>query len=168
MVFRFLAWILAWPVEAYIRVHRRRLFACGVPVAVNDQAWLRLYFPQDLLEGVRIVERDPLPIADPPLARVAKRLGFRFPDVGLIAAITFDRVIATRQPMDRSTLFHELVHVAQYRALGVRLFAREYVRGLLETGTYESIPLEAVAYRLEERFRWSGESFQVQEEIERA
>lgn len=160
-----LAWFLAWPVEAYIRVHRRKLLPRGVPIAAEDQLWLRAYFSLALLDCVRVVEEDPLPIAGPPFAGAMRKLGFEFPEVRQVAAITFDCVVATREPMSRATMFHELVHVAQYRALGIRGFAREYVWGLLQSRAYEEIPLEVAAYGLEERFAaGSAEAFSVEAE----
>jgi hypothetical protein len=49
-------------------------------------------------------------------------------------------------------LFHELVHVEQYRKLGIPRFSELYVRGFLNGGSYEAIPLEVNAYSLEDRF----------------
>jgi len=69
-----------------------------------------------------------------------------------IGAITLVDVIAYPAGMDRSTLFHELVHAVQYRVLGLQKFARLYVTGFLNGGGYDGIPLERQAYELEERF----------------
>lgn len=56
-------------------------------------------------------------------------------------------------------LFHELIHVLQYRALGIDGFSREYVRGWLAHGrAYLEIPLEKEAYGQDARFR-RGEVF---------
>ena len=63
---RVIAWLLAWPVEAYIRVHRWRLLPRGIPITDADQLWLRAYFSETLLQTVWVVEEDPLPIAGPP------------------------------------------------------------------------------------------------------
>jgi hypothetical protein len=46
-------------------------------------------------------------------------------------------------------LFHELVHVEQYRQLGIPRFSELCVRGFLNGGSYEAIPLEVSAYTLE-------------------
>jgi hypothetical protein len=62
-------------------------------------------------------------------------------------------------------LFHELVHVEQYRILGMKGFARAYVQGVMDSNfVYEKIPLEAAAFELTARFN-SGESFAVREEL---
>jgi hypothetical protein len=50
-----------------------------------------------------------------------------------IGAITLVDVVAYPAELDTGTLFHELlVHVVQYRVLGLKQFARLYVRGFLE------------------------------------
>jgi hypothetical protein len=51
-----------------------------------------------------------------------------------------------------STQFHELAHVEQYRQLGIPQFSELYVRGFLNGGSYEAIPLEVNAHTLEGRF----------------
>ena len=52
-----------------------------------------------------------------------------------------------------SLLFHELVHIEQYRCLGVRGFLRHYLGGWLAAGrSYEGIPLEVQAYELTDRY----------------
>jgi hypothetical protein len=94
-----------------------------------------------------------------------RRLGLDFPSTALIAAITFDHVIAAREALVPQLLFHELVHVVQYRLLGVNRFARLYVRGFLSRGAYSDIPLERCASALEQRFAWERSPFSVQDEV---
>jgi hypothetical protein len=55
-------------------------------------------------------------------------------------------------PFSNGVLFHELVHVEQYRQLGIPRFAELYVRGFLSGGSYEAIPLEVNAYSLGGQF----------------
>jgi len=77
-------------------------------------------------------------------------LGFRnLPDFQTMAAITFNDIIVSHEPLDARILFHELVHVEQYRQLGIERFAELYVSGFLSGGGYEAIPLEVNAYGLE-------------------
>ncbi len=50
--------------------------------------------------------------------------------------------------------------------LASRAFSELYVRGFLNGGSYEAIPLEVNAYALEERFRRdSHHGFSVQQEV---
>ena len=53
-----------------------------------------------------------------------------------------------------SLLFHECVHVCQYRLLGVNRFIEEYVNGWANHDqNYYNIPLEKQAYGLESKFK---------------
>ena len=72
--------------------------------------------------------------------------------------MTFSDVAVSHQPLSDSLLFHEFVHVEQYRRLGISRFAELYVRGFLGGGGYDGIPLEVNAYSL-------GSPFSVQSEV---
>jgi len=99
-----------------------------------------------------------------PLVRVFGIQGML--EMSSIGAITLIDVVAHPDELDLGTLFHELVHVVQYRVLGLKEFARLYVRGFLERGGYEGIPLERQAYQLGSRFeRWPQRLFSVEEEV---
>jgi len=99
-----------------------------------------------------------------PLVRVFGIQGML--EMSSIGAITLIDVVAHPDELDLGTLFHELVHVVQYRVLGLKEFARLYVRGFLERAGYEGIPLERQAYQLGSRFeRWPQRLFSVEEEV---
>ncbi len=123
------------------------------------------YFADVDLERVRLVEQDPPPVAGLPFQGALRAYGFDFPDPRLVTAITFDGVIAARQPLSDGVLFHELVHVVQFRLLGVRKLSRQHVEGFLESGTYKSIPLEICANELEARFELSARPFAGEDEV---
>jgi len=87
-------------------------------------------------------------------------------EMSSIGAITLVDLVAYPHPMHRKTLFHELVHAVQYQVLGLRRFADLYVRGFLNHGGYDGIPLERQAYELEERFsRKPKKIFSVEEDV---
>jgi hypothetical protein len=87
-------------------------------------------------------------------------------EMSAIGAITLVDVVAYPEDMDVGTLFHELVHVVQYRVLGLKEFARLYVRGFFQGGGYDGIPLERQAYALGERFERQPENtFSVEEDV---
>lgn len=123
------------------------------------------YFSTTDLDRVRVLQADPLPIPEAPFASQLRRFGLDFPGVSTIGGITFDHLIAVRVPLTSALLFHELVHVAQYRLLGVDRFSRLYVRGFLQSGSYEGIPLERSAYDLESRFNLEKPAFSVEDEL---
>jgi len=56
--------------------------------------------------------------------------------------------------------------VEQYRQLGIPHFSELYVRGFLNGGSYEAIPLEVNVYTLEGRFeRYPARHFSVADEV---
>jgi hypothetical protein len=70
-----------------------------------------------------------------------------------------DRLLAAVRSAPSASLLHalghtlrELVHVEQYRQLGIPSFAELYVRGFLNGGGYDGIPLKVNAYELGDRF----------------
>ena len=88
------------------------------------------------------------------------------PDFGIMAAITFGNVVVSHQPFTHGLLFHELVHVEQYRQLGIQQFSSLYVRGFLTGGGYDGIPLEKNAYMLGARFEANPrQQFSVSDEV---
>ncbi len=86
------------------------------------------------------------------------------PNFSTMAAITFDDVVVFHDPLSPQLIFHELVHVVQYRLLGVDEFARLYVRGYLRGG-YEGTPLEICAYELDGKFIMGSVGFDVEAEV---
>ncbi|MGE0556506.1 MAG: hypothetical protein AB7R55_24030 [Gemmatimonadales bacterium] len=101
---------------------------------------------------------------DAALPELILRLG-RFAAITLIDTVLVGPSIGATGARWHELLFHELVHVAQFRALGTDGFAREYLRGWLAGGRrYERIPLEIEAYTLARRFA-AGERFAVAHEL---
>lgn len=162
-----LARLIAVPVSLYITHNHRRLIPGAVAIPSAQKRRLASYFPEAILNAVRVHEGDPLPVPQPPLTGLVRKLGLTYPDLSLTAAITFGDLIVTRAPMSLSLLFHELVHVVQYRQLGIPAFARRYVQGLLTHRAYERIPLEAQAFQLEARFEFDRQPFNVEAEVTR-
>ena len=97
---------------------------------------------------------------------MAKMMGIRnVPSFSDVDAVTFIDVIVSHEEFSDRLLFHELVHAAQYAQMGTKDFASRYVKGFLNGGTYEGIPLEKNASELEERFSANEEAFSVADEI---
>ena len=156
--------LLSWLTTRYVARHRRRLLGRSMAIPEPLVALMRAYFPASVLADTRIVQsRMPDPILYP-LVRVFGIKGLL--EMSSIGAITLIDVVAYPDELDPGMLFHELVHVVQYRVLGLKQFARLYVRGFLERGGYEGIPLERQAYQLGARFdRWPKGLFSVEEEV---
>lgn len=151
-------------IERHAIEHRRN----ARKLTVREHDAMAAFFPADLLHRARIAT--PMQTLQPPrIQKLATIFGMETlltPEA--TAAITFNHVIAHFGPLSLRTLFHELVHVEQYKQLGVRRFARLYVRGFLWTGAYESISLEVQAYELEGRYAANPAlRFNVRDEVRR-
>ena len=139
-------------VAAFIEDQRRLYAVLGQPLNDADRARLAVHFPAEVLDSTRFARVRSL--KNPEFYAELKHMGFtNLPQFRQMAAITFVDVVVAQQEFTPSLFFHELVHVVQYRQLGSARFAELYVRGFLDTGEYLSIPLERVAYHLEDMFR---------------
>jgi hypothetical protein len=148
----------------YIAYHRRRLAPRAVAMPKDLQRSMRAFFPASVLAETRIV-RATMP--EPILYPLVKLFGIKgILEMSSIGAITLVDVVAYPEELGRSTLFHELVHVVQYRVLGLQQFAQLYVTGFLEGGGYERILLERQAYELGARFdRRPEDKFSVEDDV---
>jgi hypothetical protein len=139
-------------VAAFIEEQRRIDLPLAHSLNKAERAPLAVHFPDDVLDSTHFVRVRSL--NNPPFYSELERMGFtNLPQFRQMAAITFVDVVVAQVDFTPALLFHELVHVVQYRQLGLAKFAELYVRGFLETGEYLSIPLERVAYHLEDMFR---------------
>jgi hypothetical protein len=156
--------LLSWMAARYIAHHRRRLIPRAAPMRDDLVTSLRGFFPDEVLSQTLLVQATmPEPLLYP-LVRLFRIKGML--EMSSIGAITLMDVVAYPDELDDSTLFHELVHVVQYRVLGLKKFALLYVRGFLENGGYDGIPLERQAYELGERFDTRPERiFSVEEDV---
>jgi len=139
--------------------------AANLPPVLRVQ--LNPFFRADLLNEARVVVLKDKRVANPTFYPMLQELGFtNLPDFGGMAAITFNDVIVSHETLTPTLLFHEPVHVEQYRQLGVDRFAELYVRGFVEGGSYEAIPLEINAYGLEGKFhKEPHREFSVEQEV---
>ena len=131
----------------------------GRTLTTQESAALLPYFNAATLNSVVIRE---VPLIENPgfYAELAARDTRPPLDFSQMHGITFvDTIVVTRQRMDSnntpwlSLLFHECVHVCQYRALGVASFVKYYVEGWAQHGfNYFAIPLEVQAYQLQHSY----------------
>jgi len=154
-------------VAGYIREQSERFAGRAAGIASNLRVPVNGFFQPALLAATSIVVLQNEHVDNPDFYPMLSGLGFRnLPDFQTMAAITFNNIIVSRGPLSVQVLFHELVHVEQYRQLGVDEFASVYVNGFLSGGTYEAIPLELNAYALEGRFMETPHRrFSVEEEV---
>ncbi len=158
--------------SAWVKRQREQYHPRGKPLPPETHASLAPFFFPETLESVRIVR---VPLIENPafygtlltsrkilLLDFRRATGIAFVDTVLLSS----RFLSGPPPL--SLLFHEIVHVVQYRLLGVSEFSRRYVLGWVENGyRYEAIPLEQQAYSLTARFVQSQEEFSVDLEVEK-
>jgi hypothetical protein len=142
-------------VADYIERQRQTYRPIAVVLDPNKLAAMRPFFPASTLEAARLEVLAGNWVSNPPFYGELVRMGFEagsLPNFAFMTAITFVDTVVSHEPFTNSVLFHELVHVVQYQKLGLIEFATKYVRGFLDGGSYEAIPLEMNAYELEARF----------------
>jgi hypothetical protein len=111
------------------------------------------FFSPRLLDDARLLVLSGERVGNPDFYPMLINWGFdNLPDQSAMGSITFSDTVVTHGPLKDRILFHELVHVEQYRLLGIPRFSELYVRGFLVGGSYEKIPLERNAYLLDERY----------------
>ncbi len=127
------------------------------PVASMPFARLPQYFDRNLLETVKFIATDRLPM--PPLTAIGLKRFAAF-EQGTFDGITYlDRYFIKKTLVTEETLhFHELIHVIQWRVLGPERFLAAYANGLDRFG-YENSPLEKMAYDAEALFKASSAIF---------
>jgi hypothetical protein len=148
-------WI-ASAVATHIAEQRTKHAPEAMPLSSAEKRRLRAFFPTPVLDETRITQLESGRfVENPPFYDELKRWGLparMLPDFHHMAAVTFVDVVVSHGAMSQRTLFHELVHVVQFRKMGLETFAARYVSGFLSGGGYDGIPLECNAYELDARF----------------
>ena len=158
---------LSAAVAHYIASQREAFLPASVALTLEQRGTMEGFFVPEILDGTRLVVLQNSRVQNPDFYPKLWQLGFRnLPDFGLMGAITFGDVVVAHEPFTDGLLFHELVHVEQYRQLGIPQFSNLYVRGFLTGGGYEGIPLERNAYALGARFEANPrQQFSVADEV---
>jgi hypothetical protein len=156
-------------VAEYITTQRQRFFPQAAPLAAAQKAAVASFFPPQALDAARILVLHGFRVENPQFYPMLAAMGFSNPpDLSQMAAMTFRDVVVSHVPLTDGLLFHELVHVEQFRQLGIRRLSEVYVRGFLSGCGYDGIPLEANAYALGSRFEGNpGQRFSVADEVAR-
>ncbi len=154
-------------VSEYLATHRDKFSPQAALLTAAQKAAMAGFFQPQVLDTVRVLVLHGSRVENPLFYPFLSGMGFsNLPDFSRMAAITFYDVVVSHQAFTRSLLFHELVHVEQYRQLGVPRFSELYVKGFLAGGSYDSIPLEVNACTLARRFEKNPqEHFRVVDEV---
>ncbi len=142
----------------------------AISLTLTQTAALQPFFPTALLTSLRIldVSQTAETIPYPPFYERVRAGGSRVvPDPAHMTAIPFvDVALFNREPTLR-TLFHNLVHVAQFSVLGVERVTESYFHVLNESGLWMVAPVEEQAYQLDGRYtKDPTEIFSVADEIQ--
>ena len=158
---------LSAAVAQYITAQREAFLPTSLPLTREQRLAVKGFFILAVLDKARLVVLQNSRVQNPNFYPQLGQLGFRnLPDFRMMAAITFGNVAVSHQPFTHGLLFHELVHVEQYRQLGIPQFSNLYVRGFLAGGGYEGIPLERNAYALGVSFEANPQQrFSVSDEV---
>lgn len=156
---------------AWISNQRDSLRPLALPLPAAWHPVFSTYFAAQTLDAARLCLVPSL--VNPPFFADLERRGIAVAlDFTPMDGLTYvDTVAIVNKDWDRdpatffTLVFHELVHVAQYRLHGLAGFMERYVVGWAQHGfDYFAIPLEREAYDLQERFA-AGERFSVEAQI---
>jgi hypothetical protein len=156
-------------VAQYITAQREKYAPRAIPLPAQQRAAMNGFFAPQLLESARLLLLQGERVANPDFYSMLRSLGFNNrPNQSAMWAVTFSDVVVSHEAFSNGLLFHELVHVEQYRQLGIPRFSDLYVRAFLDGGSYEAIPLEVNAYTLGGRFESDPRRlFSVDDEVRR-
>ena len=118
-------------VAQFIASQRLGFLPQAGPLTAAQRAAMNGFFTPQLLDAARLLVLAGSLIENPPFYPVLVGMGLsNLPDFSAMAAITYSDIVVSRVSVTTQLLFHDLVHVAQYRQLGIPRFAELYVRGL--------------------------------------
>lgn len=151
-------------VEEWIMSLLKNCSSQSIPLHSFNFKRLLKYFSLTTIESARVVLVDKIPV--PPLSAFGLK-EFKDFEIGDYAGITYlDTYFIKRQyEKDESLHFHELVHVIQWRILGLQKFLFLYGTGIIKNG-YSDSPLEKMAYNYQRLFN-DLEPFDVESEVEK-
>ena len=136
-------------VAQYISNEQMNYSPRAAHLSIRQKTAMAGFFDQELLDKALLLVLVNERVPNPDFYPIIAARGFdNLPDQSAMDAITFSDTVVAHVPFTEGLLFHELVHVEQYRQLGIERFADLYVRGFLGRGSYGSIPLEQNAYQL--------------------
>lgn len=121
----------------------------STPVSLQGFQKIPRYFPGPLLEETRVATVAKVPF--PPLGQFGLDAFSDMEQMPIVGITYNDTFFVHERHRTESLFFHELVHVVQWKRLGVEPFLLAYGAGLLQFG-YENSPLEQMAYDLQRAF----------------
>lgn len=154
---------------SWMQEQREKFLPSSHPLSDEQNRNLRPFFSVEILGRLRVVDASATgqKIPYPPFYEKVRAGGARVvPDAAHMTAMPFiDVAVFNRKPTLR-TLFHTLVHVAQFEAVGLERVMKGYFETLNESGLWMVVPYEEQAYQLDARYtRDPGDTFSVEKEV---
>ncbi|MGE5323629.1 MAG: hypothetical protein ACM3SW_12230 [Actinomycetota bacterium] len=154
-------------VVANVRKREQSYLPRAAPLSEAHKEAMQPFFPRWLLEEVRVLELTNERVPNPPYHERARKRGYALMlDFTHMPDITHPQLIIFQEKLSPRLLFHALVHVMQYAVLGLETYLELYVRAFMQIGSYPSVPLEAQAFRLDQRYTEDAvRGFSVEDEV---
>jgi hypothetical protein len=154
-------------VSDYLSHQREIYYPSGTPLTERQKEILQPFFSSALLDRIRTVELLGRRLSTPPFYLEARALGIdNLPELTHMASLTFVDVIVFSDLIIERSLFHGLVHAAQFHILGIERYTDLFVRAFLRTNAHFNVPLETHAFALESKFAVDPEkAFSVEDQI---
>ena len=112
-------------VAQYISAQRDLHLTRAIPLTAQQKASVQGFFRPQLLDTALLLVLHGERVANPAFYTSLRSLGFsNLPDQSAMRAITFYDVVVSHGPLSNGLLFHELVHVEQYRQLAIQALLR--------------------------------------------
>lgn len=154
---------------SWMREQREKFLPSSHSLSDEQVRNLQPFFSSQILSRLRIVDASATgqKIPYPPFYEKVRAGGARVvPDAAHMTAMPFiDVAVFNRKPTLR-TLFHTLVHVVQFEAVGIERVMKGYFETLNESGLWMVVPYEEQAYQLDARYtRDPQNAFSVEDEV---
>lgn len=133
------------------------------PITEHGFRRLPQYYSKDILESAKVVITNKPPQI--PLSSMGLTQFKDFENLDIAGVTYLDTFFVRSEYAHIEAIhFHELVHVVQWKYLGIDKFLLMYGLGLMKYG-YKNSPLEVLAHKLQADFENTNESWNAEERI---
>jgi hypothetical protein len=153
----------------WMQEQRERFLPSSHPLSEEQNRNLQPFFSTETLNRLRVVDASATgqKIPYPPFYEKVRAGGTRVvPDAAHMSAMPFiDVAVFNRKPTLR-TLFHTLVHVAQFEIVDLERVMKGYFETLNDSGLWMVVPYEEQAYQLDASYTCDPKDiFSVEKEV---
>lgn len=140
---------------SWMQEQREKFLPSSHPISDEQRRNLQPFFSGEILGRLRVVEASvkgqkiPYPSSYEKVRAGGARV---VPDAAHMTAMPFIEVAVFNRKPTLRTLFHTLVHVAQFQTVGAEPVMKGYFETLNESGLWMVVPYEEQVYQLDARF----------------